>query len=193
MQIGLKDILGWCQHPDNPRECLEEVYKVLRVVLGKGDKESSPDSDEEIPSTVISAREQMYEAMSGSAVTTKTVSKVDISSSLKAGIEATTPDEKYQIPERTVNVTYMMSDKYDDGLFAIRDPDYLKLLRETHAQYAASSPPIYFPFGFGKDKDHLKIKKAKYGAGPKQMTLTLKFSRWERDGKIGYSCYAKTK
>lgn len=188
MEIRMKDVLAWCQHPDNPRECLEEVYKVLKLVLGKQNME---DSDEEIPPTVISAREQMYQAMSGTSSPSSTPVK-EISSSLKAAMDMPSAalEERRNIPEQTVEVTYMCSDKYKDGLFAIRNPDYLRILKETHTEFTANKPPIYFPFGFGKEKDLLKVKKADFGVVSKQMVLTLKFSRWERDGKIGYSCYA---
>jgi hypothetical protein len=183
MEIDLRGVLAWCQHPNNPRECLEQVYKVLKVVLGKDDRQ---DSDEDIPSTVISAREQMYQAMEGTSVVGSTMS-----SSLKASMETVAPGESIQLPERTVELGYISSDKYGDGLFAIRDADYLKLVRDVHAEYSASKPVIYFPFGFGKEKDLLKVKKANFGQLPKQMVLTLKFTRWERDGKIGYSCYCQ--
>lgn len=190
MEIGLKDILAWCKHPQNPRECLEEVYNVLKVILGK---EDVIDSDEDIPATVASAREQMYQSSAVAAATSTKAS--DLSSSLRAAMEAPSPvpDEKLNIPEKTVELMYLCSDKYDDGLFAVKDPHYLALLKEVHTRCTLSKPAIYFPFGFGKDKDLLKVKKAKFGPDPKKMTLTLKFTRWEKDGRVGYSCYASKK
>jgi hypothetical protein len=160
---------------------LKEVYNVLKVILG----ETVVDSDEELPSTIVSAREQMYQAMNVEAP------KGDLVSSLKTIMEAPNPEDKCQIPESTVELFYLTSDKYDDGLFAIKNPEYLKIIREVHARCLASKPPIYFPFGFGREKDLLKVKKAKHGSEPRVMTLTLKFSRWEKDGRVGYSCYAK--
>lgn len=82
---------------------------------------------------------------------------------------------------------YMNIDNYGDGLVKISDPELVRRLESKMQECKANN--LYFPYGI-KGDGTLKIKKFRRTPG-ERCRATLSFSRWERDGKGGFSCYAK--
>jgi len=82
---------------------------------------------------------------------------------------------------------YINTDNYGDGLVKISDPELVKRLESKMQECKANN--LYFPYGM-KGDGTLKIKKFRRTQG-ERCRATLSFSRWERDGKGGFSCYAK--
>lgn len=83
--------------------------------------------------------------------------------------------------------TFLNTDNYGDGLVNIEDPELVKRLERKMQECRANN--WYFPFAM-KGPSSLKIKKFRRNPG-ERCRATLTFSRWDRDGKAGYSCYAK--
>lgn len=83
---------------------------------------------------------------------------------------------------------FLNTDNYGDGLVNIEDPELVKRLEGKMQECKANG--WYFPFGM-KGPSSLKIKKFRRNNPGERCRATLTFSRWERDGKVGYSCYAK--
>lgn len=84
--------------------------------------------------------------------------------------------------------TFLSTDNYGDGLVNIEDPELVKRLEGKMQECRANG--WYFPFAM-KGPTSLKIKKFRRNNPGERCRATLSFSRWERDGKVGYSCYAK--
>ena len=84
--------------------------------------------------------------------------------------------------------TFISTDNYGDGLVNIEDPELVRRLESKMQECKANN--WYFPFAM-KGPTSLKIKKFRRNNPGERCRGTLTFSRWERDGKIGYSCWAK--
>lgn len=87
-----------------------------------------------------------------------------------------------------LDVTCSYVDNYGVAFVSVQGEEANTRLREM--QIAAQDKGWYFPFGFGANKNCLKIKKFKIEKGGKAR-ITATFKTWSLDGKNGYSCYAK--
>lgn len=194
MQIGASDVKAFLRHPAVPRDVLEDIYQMLRIMLNKS--ADQVDSDQEIPSAVISAREQMYydedsSSPTGLPAVSSAAPPAALKSTLKAQVEAPIKGEGLKPDSAVAEVTYTGCDKYGDGFVLLKDKAYESFIRSTYAK--CQEQGLYFPYGFGNGKNQLKVKKLNLGATAKDTTLTLKFSRWDVNGKSGFSCYADSK
>jgi hypothetical protein len=95
------------------------------------------------------------------------------------------------IIDDTVDVMYIMTDNYNDGLVSIQDPIFQDKVEKKRAECAGLG--MYFPYGFGQQKNLLKIKNFRRPVRNEIVRLTLTFRRWNSNGKQGFSCYAKDK
>jgi hypothetical protein len=95
------------------------------------------------------------------------------------------PNQQAEILE--VTVTFVYVDNYGDGLFAVKDEIHRKMFRERKDQ--ADTKKEFFPYGYGAQKDLLKIKKFGKANKGDVMKIKLKISYWNTNGKSGYSCY----
>jgi hypothetical protein len=160
---------------------------MLRIMLNKSEQ---ADSDQDIPTAVISAREQMYYEDDPTIPSATTAAAVPARSALKAQVEAPMRGDGLKPENALVECTYMSCDKYGDGLVRIVDKGYGDQIRSTWTKCKEQN--LYFPFGFGTGNDQLKVKKLNLPASVgKTVRLSLKFSRWDRDGKAGFSCYGE--
>jgi hypothetical protein len=153
ISIGEKDVKNFLKHPDVPRAVLEDVYQLLRVLLNK--QAEQVDSDQEVPGTIISAREQMYyeenpdipsgfaatglpDFSTGSssggpaAVTKSSQPVVPLTSSLKAQAEAPIRGGNINPEPAIVKATYFSADKWGDGYVEFTDKSYDTLMSATH-------------------------------------------------------------
>uniref|UniRef100_A0A6C0CG29 Uncharacterized protein n=1 Tax=viral metagenome TaxID=1070528 RepID=A0A6C0CG29_9ZZZZ len=193
MEIGVSDVKTFLRHPNVPRAVLEDVFQMLRIMLNKS--ADQVDSDQEMPATVVSAREQMYYDDDSSApaglsnVFPPGSAVAPMKSSLKEQAEAPIRGGNINPESATVKATYVSSDNYGDGYIELSDKSYEALMRATHTN--CQQQGLYFPYGFGSGKNQLKIKKLNLGKLRKDITISLKFSRWEMNGKSGFSCYGE--
>jgi hypothetical protein len=203
LTLGANDVKTFLKHPDVPRAVLEDIYQMLRIMLNK--QAEQVDSDQEVPGTIVSAREQMYYeenpdvptgfAASGlpdfttgssAAVARSSQPAALIKSSLKAQAEAPIRGGDIDPQPAIVKASYITADKYGDGYIELSDKSYDTLINATHKSCVQQN--LYFPYGFGSGKNQLKIKKLNLGTTRKEITISLKFSRWEMNGKTGFSC-----
>ena len=88
-----------------------------------------------------------------------------------------------------VKLIFKYADQYKDGCCEVVDPEIRKRLEVQLAK--CKSEGLGFPFGFGRNNDLLKIKKFNSAEVGQNLNLNLKFSKWNFNGKSGFSCYAK--
>jgi hypothetical protein len=91
----------------------------------------------------------------------------------------------------TVDVMYIMTDQYNDGLVSIQDLVFQDKIEKKRAECAGLG--MYFPYGFGQQKNLLKIKNFRRPVRNEILRLNLTFRRWSSNGKQGFSCYTKDK
>lgn len=87
-------------------------------------------------------------------------------------------------------IIFKYQDQYGDALVVVVGADLNNKLKAKLEQCKADGQ--YFPWGLGKEKVLLKIKK--HGKGKKEgekYEVNLNFTKWSRDGRSGYSCYCK--
>lgn len=95
------------------------------------------------------------------------------------------------IIDDTVEVMYISTDHYNDGLVSIRDASFQDKVEKKRAECASLG--MYFPYGFGQQKNLLKIKNFRRPVKNEIIRLNLSFRRWNSNGKQGFSCYARDK
>ena len=86
---------------------------------------------------------------------------------------------------------YIESDTYGDGLVAPKNADLVEFIKNKHEECQRNG--WYFPYGFGKEKNLLKIKKFKRNEKGMLCRASLNFSKWSQNGRTGFSCYANTR
>ena len=194
--IGTSDVKAFCNVA--PPHVLLELRDVINSQLAKyelAEKKtmksmlpkappSSPaipvSSDEDDPmSEYLSARDQLIE-LSSSRLNTS-------GPSLKQQLENANRADKYAPDEAIVDLVFKYLDKYGDAHVFIKDDEYRAKIESSYASCKAES--IYFPYGFGKNRDLLKIKKFNKAEEGQNIRLHLKFSKWNNNGKSGFSCY----
>jgi hypothetical protein len=144
--------------------------------------QSTGDQDPDL-SNIVSARAEMAALMAGTPSETG-------SSDLRAQFERQQKIDTFVPSEvKDAKLTFMFADNYGDGHCAINDPQLKEMLEVSLAKCKRDN--VYFPYGFGKNNDLLKIKKFISAEKGQALTMGLKFSKWNQAGKVGFSCYAK--
>lgn len=82
---------------------------------------------------------------------------------------------------------FVYGDNYNDGLFAVRDQNLKDILQRKKDESVANG--TFFPFGYGKDNDLLKIKGFVRPIKGEVCRIKIKLQSWNKAGKIGYTCY----
>lgn len=88
-----------------------------------------------------------------------------------------------------VKAVFKYADKYGDGLVHVVDPEVRKALGIQLAKCKVEG--LSFPFGYGQSNDLLKLKKFTRAEPGQNLNLSLRFAKWDFNGKSGFSCYAK--
>lgn len=93
--------------------------------------------------------------------------------------------------EELVNVklVYKSTDQYGDGIAQVVDLDVRKKLEVQLAKCKLEN--LSFPYGYGPTKDCVKLKKFSRAEPGQALNVGLRFSRWNYNGKSGFSCYVK--
>ncbi len=195
--IGTSDVKAFCQVA--PPHVLLEIRSVIDKQLAKhglGEKKPKPKihsprappsspaiaipTEDDPMSDFPSARDQLIELSSSVRSTTS-------GPSLKEQLEHANRADKFALDEEIVDLVFMYTDKYGDAHVRITDDDFRVKVEMTNNSCKAEG--IYFPYGFGKGHDLLKIKKFDKAEAGQNIRLHLKFSKWNSNGKSGFSCY----
>jgi hypothetical protein len=95
-----------------------------------------------------------------------------------------------EITDQSVKVMYIMTDNYGDGLVEVLDEPIREKLAKRKAE-CKSLPNCYYPYGFGKGENLLKIKNFRRPVKNETINITISIRKWSSNDRQGYSCYSK--
>ena len=88
-----------------------------------------------------------------------------------------------------LDIVFLYNDNYNNGLAAVKDDQQRKEIERMNGD--AKNKGWHFPYGYGNNKDLLKVKGLKGTRKGAQMKITVHFKQYNFQGKQGYSCYFK--
>lgn len=83
---------------------------------------------------------------------------------------------------------FVYGDNYGDGLFKVVTPELQETFKQKKKECVEKG--IFYPYGYGKGSDLLKVKKfirPSKDNQPIRVTLNVKY--WKNNNREGYSCY----
>lgn len=182
--VRFNDIIAYINHPKTLEEAVRLIYQECAKKLGL----NTADSDEE-GSVVMSKMPDMSELMSSAMSGTVSSKSNSIIDQLRAKVEESGGLDDIAPPDLEVSLKPITkNDQYGTSDFQVMTDSVRVRLQEAKA--ACEKLGAHFPYGYGLNKDLLRISKCKINPG-KTVNVTVRFYVWSRDGKRGITCYLK--
>jgi hypothetical protein len=177
--ILFEDVLAYIRIA--PEEAVRLVYQeaAKRLNLNIGD------SDDDGVRSMTNASDLMSSMMDDD-IPQRSNSIVD---QLRAKVEENNILDDIAPPDQTVSLKpFAKNDQYGTTDFLVMTDTVKATLQQ--AKQACEKIGAHFPFGYGANKDLLRVSKCKVTPG-KAVNVTIRFYVWSRDGKRGITCYLK--
>lgn len=154
---------------------------VMRAIQKNRNRSIATDDGDEGPPEPSTAGSKLIGILQGIKVTDH--------EQLTEQLDVMSADADFEMKDQEANLVFMYKDNYGNGHFKINDDEELEAKLCTMRDHCAGRDNMYSCFGYGKNKDLLRIKNFSNFNKGDRIVIALKISHWSRDGRSGFSCY----